>query len=58
MFTKQHYKAIAKILLDNAPDVTTRAGLAVDFGRYFQQDNPAFDWGKWMKACEVLYREA
>lgn len=62
MFSRKHYKAIAKIIneekicLDADPDTCSLAinvvsDIASDLAVYFQQDNPRFDRKKFMTAC-------
>lgn len=54
--SKKHYIAIAKILRDEhlAQEETygtPRTGIAYELARYFEQDNPAFDFSKFMAAA-------
>ncbi|MBU2249277.1 MAG: hypothetical protein KKD77_21195 [Gammaproteobacteria bacterium] len=55
MFTKNHYKAIAKMLQDSfGDDLFTHyaPSLFVDkLVDYFKADNPLFDKGRFLAAC-------
>lgn len=57
MFTKQHYKAIAKIVKDNTTiDSRNEYVMNVDFlmndlADYFVKDNKLFDREKFLTAC-------
>ena len=55
MFTRQHYKAIARLIrerLTHTRDPEVLTALANDFIRYFRTDNPAFDALKFIAAIE------
>ena len=55
MFTKQHYKAIAKIIDEATKDYPTIKEILIKrFGDYFNQDNALFNWERWRNACRGL----
>jgi len=53
MFTKQHYKEIAKILNKwyLYPGRIKITALVVDFVKFFKKDNPKFDKDKFKEEC-------
>lgn len=62
-FTKQNYEAVARVLKGARPSLVAdverqEAQMAqwentvLAFLNMFQQDNPAFDRGRFMKACK------
>uniref|UniRef100_A0A6M3KIX1 Uncharacterized protein n=1 Tax=viral metagenome TaxID=1070528 RepID=A0A6M3KIX1_9ZZZZ len=58
MFSKQHYKAIARIIAEeNNPrllDEGARIYLCDELSILFQEDNPLFDKEKFSKACGLV----
>jgi hypothetical protein len=59
MFTKQHYKAIAKIISDSRsidrPDFLYRDEVIQAFIEMFADDNELFNEKKFRFACNVKY---
>lgn len=56
MFTRKHYRAIAKILKnhdDFIERVNKYTSLCNDLADYFASDNPRFDREKFLAACGV-----
>lgn len=59
MFTKEHYKAIAKIIkkhyeycqLFTGTRALAAKDIAFDLADYFATDNPQFDRDKFLAAC-------
>ncbi len=60
MITRQHYKAIAEIIKETPVDIDTDTTTTVERFRseisrklavYFTNDNPRFDYEKFMAAC-------
>ena len=47
MFTKQHYIAIAKLLLT----IPSKVGIVKRFADMLEEDNPKFDRERFCKAC-------
>ena len=56
MFTKQHFKALAKLIKET--DATTKQQLALDLAKLFSEDNPRFDSKKFFKASGLLLGES
>lgn len=61
MFTKQHYKAIAKIIressFEESPDILNKDNLVERFCNLFGQDNPNFDRDKFFIECYKNFME-
>ncbi len=58
MLSKKDYKAIAEIVKRcSGPDkhwgytTTHTADMVCDLADYFAQDNPQFDWARFLEAC-------
>jgi hypothetical protein len=54
MLTKKHFQAVADILGPNEKTkmpAKYRLVVAMEFARYFQQENPQFDQKRFLKAC-------
>tara|TARA_R100001015_G_C4467901_1_gene52570 strand:- start:102 stop:272 length:171 start_codon:yes stop_codon:yes gene_type:complete len=49
MFQRRHYTKIAEVLAETKPDSTTLEYLI----QMFEKDNPNFNRGRFLKACEV-----
>jgi hypothetical protein len=58
MFTRRHYKAIAKIIKDNLDTNEYQGqcgvyGVATDLADYFASDNYYFNKPKFLEACGI-----
>lgn len=53
MFTRQHYVAIASVIKTVLPGVNRAdaAHIATHLAQMFDEDNPNFDWDRFMVAC-------
>ncbi len=53
VFTKRHYKIIARVIHENTSGEQNRT-LCDAFAATFEKDNPNFDRLKWNRACRML----
>lgn len=54
MATKKDYIAIAKIIKDNTHNNNIDATQFTNYlSEYFKEDNPYFDWDRFLEACGI-----
>lgn len=57
MFQRRHYEAIAATLKANWPRSNScryfYRCMIEQFANTFAQDNPRFDWNRFLKACKI-----
>jgi len=53
MFTKQHFKEIARIISQCSTQYGDRMFLFEEFCKLFEKDNPLFDKAKFAEACNI-----